>query len=513
MTNPLATTKKRTTDRILVGGIVLFLLSAGAPLGAADHEDALATPVLQALDEVVCPVAQVSFASACPEWRTRYDGSDTDTASRIAMDPAGERTFVTGGSIGDGTGSDIITVAYDVADGTELWAVRYDGPLGLNDRGTDVVVGPSGDVVYVVGYSQGDSTGANVYEMMLLAYDTATGASLWETRQKLDGPSHDIAVKVAVTPDGSRLVVGGWGPSATEWNGPSDHFVYGIDAADGTIDWTTRHGGPDGTGTQIFSSLALSPDGARVHATGWSRSEGASVWDRSYMTYTLDTATGDMIWSIAYHGDVAEGQDEASAIAVSPDGAVVFVTGTSAVQDGRTFATIAYSSATGDELWMTRYTGPQPLDQATAIVVDPAGGRVFVSGYSWGFGSHLDYATVAYDSATGDTLWSERYDGPHSHEDRPWGMAIAPDGGRVYVTGQARGAATGSGIVTIAYDTDDGHADWTAIEAGGSWGEGRSIAVGPEAGAIVVVGHNRDPVDHIYDLVTMRYLDPVEVTA
>ena len=42
---------------------------------------------------------------------------------------------------------------------------------------------------------------------------------------------------------------------------------------------------------------------------------------------------------------------------------------------------------------------------------------LFVTGKSKGSASDFDYATVAYDAATGAQLWVKRYDGPENHPD------------------------------------------------------------------------------------------------
>ena len=61
------------------------------------------------------------------------------------------------------------------------------------------------------------------------------------------------------------------------------------------------------------------------------------------------------------------------------------------------FATFAYNASTGVQLWGTRHAGPAHFyDVPSALVVNPAGTRVFVTGWVWGPTSNEDYATVAY---------------------------------------------------------------------------------------------------------------------
>jgi DNA-binding beta-propeller fold protein YncE len=138
----------------------------------------------------------------------------------------------------------------------------------------------------------------------------------------------------------------------------------------------------------------------------------------------------------------AGGVSQDSAIAVSPAGGRVFVTGQShgGPATGVDYKTVAYSAATGRQLWVSRYNGPaNGLAGAYSVAVSPAGGTVFETGTGETGAGEYD-ATVAYRAATGRRLWASRRNGFASS------VAVGPGGTTVFVT-----ADTHHGYVTIAY--------------------------------------------------------------
>src|SRR5258707_9075372 len=91
------------------------------------------------------------------------------------------------------------------------------------------------------------------------------------------------------------------------------------------------------------------------------------------------------------------------------------------------------------QLWVARYNGPgNGSNDAHALAVSPSGGTVFVTGDSPGTTSLQDYATVAYNAATGARLWVARYNGPGNSNDGACSLAVSPAGGTVYVPGSTR---------------------------------------------------------------------------
>src|SRR5262245_19148411 len=95
-------------------------------------------------------------------------------------------------------------------------------------------------------------------------------------------------------------------------------------------------------------------------------------------------------------------------------------------------------SAHGQQRWVRRYNGSaKGSDVGRAVAVSPRVRRVFVTGESTGASSGLDYATIAYNADTGARLWVSRYNGPVNGKDIARAVAVSPDGGTVYVTGDS----------------------------------------------------------------------------
>ena len=178
-------------------------------------------------------------------------------------------------------------------------------------------------------------------------------------------------------------------------------------AAGGQL-WVARYSGPANRDDSGASAMAVSPDGATVFVTG--QSWGGREVGFEYATVAYSAATGRQLWASRYRRP-GSGRDTAYAVAVSPDGRRVFVTGSALTK----YMTVAYDAATGRRLWVSVY---QVFDSvAFSVAVSPDGAAVFVTGESDG-----EYATIAYDAATGSQLWASRYSpgGTAAPSPMPW---------------------------------------------------------------------------------------------
>jgi hypothetical protein len=243
-------------------------------------------------------------------------------------------------------------------------------------------------------------------------------------------------------------------------------------------------------------AVAADPSGGRVFAVGspgliaYNAGNGAKLWENvgsgrsvavsrdghvvfvikpvggihgaDFFTAAFDAATGERLWAMRYNGR-ANGDDRPVALAVSPGGSVVFVTGTSEGRtSGRDYATVAYAVATGRVLWVSRYNGHSRSSDAPAAIAVNRSGAVFVTGTSQGRTSGDDFATVAYAADSGTALWSKRYNGPANRLDAASSVAASLDGHRVIVTGTSDGRrGSGTDIATVAYKVATGAPLWS----------------------------------------------------
>jgi DNA-binding beta-propeller fold protein YncE len=379
-------------------------------------------------------------ATGAQLWASTYNGpgNGTDGADPIAVSPDGARVFVTGSSQGAGTSLDYATIAFDAATGARLWVSRYNDPRNGRDEPSSLAVSPDGRAVFVTG-ANNEFTARMDYTT--IAYSAATGAELWQRRY--DGPadSYDQPSALAVSPDGHTVVVTG----SSYGRGTLDDFAtVAYNATSGRQLWVRRYNGPR-NGADLAASVALSPDGRTAYVTGSSAPTAATGLRARYITIAYDTATGRRRWLSSYAGP-RRGGSSAASVAVGPSGQRVYVTGTShGLTSKSDYATIAYSAASGRQLWVRRYNGPaNGRDGAAGIAASPGGKRVYVTGSSTGVTSNFDYATVAYASVTGRQLWADRYNGADG-ENFAAAMTVGPDG-TIYVTG-----SSGDAAATIAY--------------------------------------------------------------
>ncbi|WP_327585907.1 S8 family serine peptidase [Nonomuraea sp. NBC_00507] len=256
--------------------------------------------------------------------------------------------------------------------------------------------------------------------------------------------------------------------------------------------------------------IALDPKGKRVYVTGMSYGQSPGQLKPVIATVAYDAGTGEELWSKTY--TAAGIWEEAHALEVSPDGGKLFVIGDSTgTETGNDAVTIAYDTATGDEVWVARHTGTADAssagDSGNAAAVSPDGKSIYVAGMTTlGESADSDYFTVAYDVNTGQRQWLAHYDAAGPHVDTAGVIAVTPDGSKVFVSGQSSGEeSTGlSDWGTVAYDASTGRQLWTARHDGPAHGGDVPSAMAVSGTSVFITGSSVDPGTQT-DMTTIAY--------
>jgi DNA-binding beta-propeller fold protein YncE len=439
------------------------------------------------------------FAAGGDElWVQRYDGPahNWDAFTQLAISPDGTRVFVTGQSYSNETSYDIETIAYDSGSGAELWESRFaEAGHGRAEDSTGIAVSPDGRRLFVTGFSYWPGT---TDDLVTVAYDAATGALMW-TRVVGDLQNAYSGRAVSISPDGGTVFVTG---TAVLPDDNVNVLTMAFDAEDGATRWIRSFDRPDHD-SDIATAMAISPDGSRLFVVGQS---GTINVDVDWLVLSYDASNGGLGWHRMIDGP-GHAVDIPFSVAVSPQGNQVFVAGLVGVQDGQVGATVALDAESGSTRWMRLLTGLTiGFGSANSVVTNPDGSQVFVTADLPGVDLHDTMVTAAYDTSTGHQVWKEPYVGPFGDGAFGADLVVSPDGLKLYVSGTEYGPYDDD-YATVAYVAGSGRRLWSARYDGPthSLDEASSVAVSPDGSRVFVTGNSVGSVWPDYDFATVAY--------
>ena len=234
-------------------------------------------------------------------------GTGTDSPFDVALTPDGKTLLMTGWS--DGLGEynvDIATVAFRTRGeqaGAIAWDARYDAhEAQAPDRANAIAVSPDGSTVYSAGMSAEDLDGPPFdvnYRWTILAYDVESGEQRWMVRRSFEGATWAEVTDLAVSPDGSSLYASGFANGSQN----TDGIVAAYDAATGAERWFTREALPehDSEWTALTTTVLATPTAVVVAANSSTHlSEPLFLFSRrlvDHATSVYRPADGTKLWS------------------------------------------------------------------------------------------------------------------------------------------------------------------------------------------------------------------------
>ncbi|MDX1963636.1 MAG: fibronectin type III domain-containing protein [Pirellulales bacterium] len=313
--------------------------------------------------------------------------------------------------------------------GALIWArniyTTNSAPTGASNAVRGLAVSPSG-VVTVAGwvnpgltYDFGTTFDGKPNTLAYFTYNhgfvsqfDADGRVLW-TRH-INGTGNNAIIDLAQAGDGSIYITGSFFSTAT-FNSPgvgllrgafpgSDLFVAKYDAS-GNFQWVQTIGSP--TGSEDGRTLAIAPNGDVIVGGAYNIISSPT---RAQSFLGRWTATGTPLWQRTWGS--ATGFDQVNDVALSPDGAAIYLTGR--FSGGATFtpaagtiqltatgpqdAYLAMADSAGTFQWAHRFGG-NDVSEGQAVSALPSG-EILFGGYISGNNS------VDFDPGAGSTLLS-----------------------------------------------------------------------------------------------------------
>ncbi|MBK8381388.1 MAG: SBBP repeat-containing protein [Ignavibacteria bacterium] len=418
-------------------------------------------------------------------WLNKYGGTgnNKDSFYGVQVSKTSGNVFVTGETYNSGgANADYITVKYSPA-GDTLWARVYNGTGNGNDVAHSIAIDDS-DNVYVTGESKGVSP--NGVDYVTIKYNSS-GVEKWVNRYNGPSGNGDFAYSVFVDAFRNVYVTG----SAHFGGGNQMDFLTIKYNSNGAVLWTRNYD----FGSSDFANKVIVDNAKNVYVIGYSISTANTGHD--YRTIKYDSS-GNLKWTKMFNY-LSSSTDEPSDIAVDNSGNV-YVTGTSRTTVSF-YSTIKYNSS-GDSVWYKYYVNIGEGNQANAILLDTVG-NVYVTGTSGGYQSNDDFATVKYNSVTGQEMWSKRYNGTGNGSDRATSL-VQGKNGKIFVGGGSFGNGTGDDFVIVEYDINTGD---TCFVSRFSLAGGESInamSINFDKGYIYACGQTTAGTG-FYDALTSRY--------
>ncbi|WP_297477738.1 WD40 repeat domain-containing protein [Thermococcus sp.] len=348
------------------------------------------------------------------------------------------------------------------------WAAVYGGVSNGGTNGATisqveaVAIAPNGDIA-IAGNTFGFGAGGSDFWVLCLSEN---GGILWQ--KTFGGSDDDYANALAVAPNGDIIVAG---DTSSFGNGGWDTLVIRLDGK-GNVEWERTYGGED---DEYTNTVAIAPNGGIITA-GSTSSSGAGNADVWVMRLS---ASGRIKWQKAYGGT---GDDEAYAIALTPNGDIVVTGYTESFGAGDWDAWILRLNGKGGIVWQRTYDG-RKSDEANSVVI-ASNGDIIVAGDTSSFSAGGSDFWVLRLNGNGKPEWSRSYGG--KKDDYANAVSLTP-GGDIIVAGSTYSFGAGGKDIWVLRLSGRGSVEWEKTYGETHDDTASGVAVAPN-GDIVIAG-------------------------
>ena len=309
-------------------------------------------------------------------------------SARLAIDASGNVAVVSGGFYR------MLVVTSYTSTGVLRWQ-RTVAPASGTFAGDWVVAAPNGDLV-AIGHNQ-DSHGRPIASTMVRY--ASDGTLLWR-----------VDFSSGFYPQAGRLLVDAAGNAFIAWSAVGSGLFVQKYSPSGALLWSQMDS--TGSGYAVATSLALSPDGVDVVATG--DVAGGATW----ITAAYNATTGIRKWHVV-------GAEGIAALDVVVDATRVYVTGQGNVGTNGFLTVVAYDRTTGARLWRTDANPPTCCAIGGRIALAPDGSLV-VAGHT-ATGGYFDWWIVAMNT-NGAVRWQTLRNAAVTGDELPAAVFVLADG-------------------------------------------------------------------------------------
>jgi len=349
------------------------------------------------------------------------------------------------------------------------WGILFNAPPREVLLGTAVAPYQNGDfivagteVLYRTGSQIVLCSPANLSERVWVSEVTPEGQTAWLNVYNVSGGVSDVAI----TPNGSIVVVGNFGSSN------SSVWVMKLNGG-GRVLWARKY---SVEGYVNASSVAVESDGSIILVgRAWVKASlGSGLWVMKLKS------NGDVEWSRVYD---ERGSDGGYAVAVDANGNIVVAGTTDSFGSGYEDVWVLKLRGNGTVVWQKVYGGSSN-DEARGVALEK-NGDIVVVGRTWSFGANITDGWILRLTPKGNVEWEKAYGGNGYNAFRS--VATAPNG-YVYVVGYVKNLS-GEEYAWLLKLDPDGRTAWQGL-----FGNGSDVAndVAVDQGAVAVVGTSFD---------------------